>query len=316
MRLREIYEQAVKLGIEADIRGKEEIQRILEQNRKEYEELKEEDKPYFDQEKLFNPFSDTRILNGAADVEVQRILVGIDMEIGEVLLADRLREKGRKIDLILSHHPEGLALAALYDVMHLQEDMLFHLGVPINVAEGLMSSRISEVQRGLLPLNHNRAVDAAKILDFPMMCVHTPADNLVNRFLTNLFEEKSPRTVGDVIKVLKEIPEYQEACKIKAGPIVIVGSEKKRAGKVFVDMTGGTSGSSAAFEKLAQAGVGTIVAMHMQEKHRSEAEKHHINVIIAGHMASDSIGMNLFLDTLEKQGIGIIPCSGLIRVSR
>jgi len=33
-------------------------------------------------------------------------------------------------------------------------------------------------------------------------------------------------------------------------------------------------------------------------------------------MSSDSIGMNLFLDELEKKGIEIIPCSGMIRVSR
>lgn len=316
MKLREIYEQAVRLGIEADLRGEEEVKRILTQTQKEFEELKEEDKPFFDAEKLFNPFSDTRILYGNDDVEVKRILAGIDMEVGEVLLADRLREKGAGVDLILSHHPEGMALAALYEVMHLQEDILYGLGVPVNVAEGLLASRISEVHRGLMPLNHNRAVDAARLLDFPLMCVHTPADNLVTRFLNQLFSEKNPRTVGEVVKVLKEISEYQEARKIKAGPEVIVGSEKKRAGKIYVDMTGGTSGSSTAYEKLAQAGVGTVVVMHMPEKHRTEAEKNHLNVVIAGHIASDSLGLNLFLDTLEPQGVEILPCSGLIRVRR
>jgi hypothetical protein len=39
-------------------------------------------------------------------------------------------------------------------------------------------------------------------------------------------------------------------------------------------------------------------------------------VVIAGHISSDSLGVNLFLDELEKRGIEIIPCSGLIRVSR
>ena len=36
----------------------------------------------------------------------------------------------------------------------------------------------------------------------------------------------------------------------------------------------------------------------------------------AGHMSSDSLGMNLYLDELEKKGAEVIPCSGLIRVSR
>jgi hypothetical protein len=71
--------------------------------------------------------------------------------------------------------------------------------------------------------------------------------------------------------------------------------------RVFVDMTGGTSGSEFAFEKLAQrSDIGTIVAMHIPEKHREQAEKHHINVVIAGHMASDTLGMNLLLDGVER----------------
>ncbi len=38
-------------------------------------------------------------------------------------------------------------------------------------------------------------------------------------------------------------------------------------------MTGGTGGSKDAFEKLAIAGVGTIVGMHIGENNRQEAEK-------------------------------------------
>jgi len=57
-----------------------------------------------------------------------------------------------------------------------------------------------------------------------------------------------------------------------------------------------------------------VVGMHMSEKHREEAEKAHINVVIAGHISSDSIGVNLFLDLL--QGVEVVSCGGLIRVSR
>jgi hypothetical protein len=56
--------------------------------------------------------------------------------------------------------------------------------------------------------------------------------------------------------------------------------------------------------------------MHQSEEHRKEAEAANINVVIAGHMSSDSLGMNLFLDELEKQDIEVIPCSGLIRIKR
>ncbi|MGI6588885.1 MAG: NGG1p interacting factor NIF3 [Peptococcia bacterium] len=316
MRLIDFYQKCVSLGKEYDPRSVAEVEKNLTRAVKQYEELKEEEKQYFDVERLKNPYADTRILNGDPETEVKRILAGIDMEVQEILLADRLREKGEKIDLILSHHPEGKALVALHRVMSLQEGVLAQLGVPINVAEGILASRISEVERGLMPLNHNRSVDAARLLNFPFMCVHTPADNMVNTYLSNLFTEKQPDTVGDVVNLLLEIPEYQESKKMDAGPKVFLGKETNSAGKVFVDMTGGTGGSEDAFAKLAIAGVGTIVGMHIGEKHRKEAEKNHINVVIAGHMASDSLGVNLLLDVLEKEGIEIITCSGLIRVKR
>ena len=316
MRLIEIYQKFISLGKENDPRPAEEVEKYLARAAKEYEKLTDEEKEYFDQERLTNPYGDTRILNGDPETEVKRILAGIDMETQEILLADRLREKGERIDLVLSHHPEGTALANLYRVMALQEDVLAQLGVPINVAEGVLASRISEVQRGIMPLNHQRSVDAARLLNLPFMCVHTPADNMVNTFLDKLFAEKKPETVGDIVEILLTLPEYQASKRTNAGPKLFTGKESNRAGKIFVDMTGGTSGSEDAFAKLAIAGVGTIVGMHMGEKHRKEAEKNHINVLIAGHMASDSLGINLLLDALEKEGLEVITCSGLHRVKR
>ena len=82
-------------------------------------------------------------------------------------------------------------------------------------------------------------------------------------------------------------------------------------------MTGGTGGSKEVFPKLANTEIGTIVGMHIGEEHYKEAEKHHINVVIAGHMASDTLGVNLLLDELmKKENLEIITCSGFTRVER
>lgn len=316
MKLKEVYEISVKYGMENDPRGKKEVEKLLKKAKKAFDNLPEEEKKEFDREKLKNPYSDTRILFGDPNREVTTILAGIDIEVGEILIADRLRERGKQVDLVLAHHPEGKALVGLHEVMHMQSEILELFGVPINVAEGIMASRISEVKRGLLPLNHNKAVDAARMFDIPFMCAHTPADNMVTNFLQKIIDKKNPEIVGDIIGILKEIPEYLEAVQLGAGPTIVVGDKERRAGKVFVDMTGGTGGSDDAFAKLSQAGVGTIVGMHIGEKHRKEAEKNHINVIIAGHMASDSLGMNLIIDQFDKQGVKIITCSGLTRFTR
>lgn len=316
MKLKEIYELAIKEGIAADPRGKEEVEKSLERVKSKYDSLDVKEKEFFDEEKLRNPYSDTRILAGDPSTEVRMVLAGIDMEIGEVLFADRLREKGNPIDLLVSHHPEGSALASLSDVMLMQADIWHKQGVPINVAENLINRRMKEVFRLLMPINHNRAIDVARILNIPFICVHTPGDNLVTSFLQKLFDEDPPYTLKDVITKLRSFPEFKEAAKEGTGPNIQVGAEENRAGRVLVDMTGGTEGPKEAIEKLAAAGVGTLVGMHMGEKIRKEAEKHNINVVIAGHIASDSTGMNLFLDRLEKKGIKILACSGLKRVSR
>ncbi len=316
MKVQEIFDKALQMGIDNDPRGRAEIEKKLAKAREAYEDKKDKEKQEFDQDELTNPFSDSRILCGDPGAEVKTILTGIDIEAAEVLVADRLADKGKKVDLIIAHHPEGKALAALHEVMHMQEDILHKYGVPINVAEGIMSARINEVRRGLAPLNHNKAVDVAEIFDIPMMCLHTPADNMVTNHLQSLFDSKEPETLDAVITLLKEIPEYAEATKIKAGPFISLGSGDNRAGKVVVDMTGGTGGSEDAYAKLSQAGVGTLITMHIGEKHRKEAEKNHINIIVAGHIASDSLGMNLLLDEFEKEGVKVIPCSGVIRVKR
>ncbi len=143
------------------------------------------------------------------------------------------------------------------------------------------------------------------------------ADNMVYKYVKDLMDDKQPETVGEVLDLLLEIPEYKEGKMLGAGPRLFAGSPENRAGKIAVtEMTGGTSGSKDMFERMSHAGIGTIIGMHMGEEHRKEAEKHHINVVIAGHMASDSLGMNLLLDELEKQGVELVPTSGLIRVKR
>jgi putative NIF3 family GTP cyclohydrolase 1 type 2 len=313
MTTQQIYELAVKLGVKADLRGPQKVKKYLERTKKKYEKLNKEERGEFDKEKLTNPYSDTRVLASGNKKEVKKVLAGIDIEGPELLLADKMGD----IDLVIAHHPEGKAFADLHSVMDLQAAVLADYGVPINIAESVLKPRISEVSRGVSPINHNRAVDMAKLLKIDFICVHTPTDNMGANFITKLLKKKNPETVGDILAMLKEIPEFKEAVKYNAGPTLFTGSPENSCGKVAVtEFTGGTSGAKEIYEKMAQAGIGTIIGMHMHEEHRKEAEKYHINVVIAGHMASDSLGMNLFLDELEKKGVEVVPVSGLIRVKR
>jgi len=317
MKLKDIYQKAIETGMHNDPRGRDVVMKDIEQKKKSYDELKPDEKDFFDMESLRNPYADSRILFGTGDEEIMTALAGIDIEVGEVLLADSLRSKGKRVDLLLAHHPEGRAYANLYDVMRMQSDILNRFGVPINIAEDLMDGRIKEVERRLLPANHSRAVDAARLLGIPFLCLHTPADNMVTSYLQRLFDEKKPYLVADVMSILKDIPEYKDAGLHTVGPRVFLGAKNRKAGKIFVDMTGGTEGSKEIFESLTTGGVSTIVAMHLSEEHRKEAEKNHLNVVIAGHISSDNLGLNLLLDEVTRgNAIEILECSGFKRFSR
>jgi putative NIF3 family GTP cyclohydrolase 1 type 2 len=314
MKLKDFYKKAIEIGIENDPRGKENVIKELEKRRKDFEELKPSEKELFDMESLNNPYSDSRILTGPEDAEIKNILIGIDIDVGEILLAETLKSKGNDIDLILSHHPSGKALANLYSVMNMQSDIFNIFGVPINIAESLMEKRISEVERRLLPGNHTRAIDAARLLGIPLMCLHTPADNMVASYLQKLFEKEKPFLLSDIIDILMTIPEYKNSSREGIGPKIVLGAKNRKAGKIFVDMTGGTEGAKEIFESLTNSGISTIVGMHISEEHRKQAEKHHLNVIIAGHISSDNLGLNLLLDEISKtETFNILKCSGFKR---
>lgn len=312
MTAQQIYKLAIELGIKNDSRPIDHINKLLKRTKEKFEKLDAKKKTEFDEEKIWNPYSDSRV-HFDSGKKVKKILTGIDIETGEVLLADKLGD----VDLILGHHPIGKGLANLDDVMNMIADILSQYGIPINIAESLMKPRISEISRAVNPENVNQAIDAARLLGTSIINIHTPADNMAVMFLEKKIKAKKFDYVGEIIDFLKEIPEYKKAIGYGQGPTLFTGNEENRCGKVAItEFAGGTSYSSKVYEYLSRAGIGTIISMHQSEENKKAAEKAHINIIVAGHMSSDSLGMNLFLDELEKKGIEIVTCSGITRVKR
>ena len=261
-------------------------------------------------------YADTAILYGNPDAQIRKILVGIDIEAAELLLADRIR-KEQGLDLVISHHPEGKAYASLYEVMQLQVDVLKGAGISEEVAQQLLEERKQEVERKILSQNHTRPVDAARLLDLPFMCMHTPADNHAFWFVQRLMKREKPKTVQDIVGILMDIPEYKLAAKNNAGPRIILGSPRRPVGKIFLEMTGGTEGPRDVFDKLYKSGVRTFISMHLSDEHFKKVKDANLNVVIAGHISSDTLGLNLLLDRLEKEEVfQVLGCSGFNRIRR
>jgi len=319
MKLEKLFRRAIEIGIDADPRGKKQIQRLLKRHEERGKKLSGLEKELFDGERTWNPFPDCRIINGTGKEEVKTMMIGIDIETQEVLLADRLREKGERIDCLFIHHPEGRALADLDKIMPLQVDVLAKVGVPVNHSEAQLRPRMDRIWRAIHADNLFRTERTAQLLDIPAFCCHTVTDNLVYQYMEKKICAKEFDSLKDVLNALLELPEYREYARKGNPPIIVSGGESSRPGKIVAtEFTGGTNGPEEFLEEQSRAGVGTILSMHVTEKTLEEAKKHHVNMIQCSHMASDSIGINLLLDKLEAESgkFGIVEASGFIRVRR
>lgn len=244
-----------------------------------------------------------------AGENIKTAAFGVDMEAAEIMIA---RELGA--DLVITHHPSaGSPRLGLYQVMDNQIARMAAAGVPINKAQKALQEQKGKVERSLHVSNYDRAVSAARLLNMPFMGIHTPADLITERQVQSHLDSclGAKSTLADVVAALKQLPEYQNAL---TEPEIRVGAAQDYAGKVFVAMAGGTNGGAKVAEAYFSAGIGTLVCMHMPEDVLKAVREQNIgNVIVAGHMASDSIGINLIIAALEAKGLTMIPMSGVIR---
>ncbi|KAF0195215.1 MAG: hypothetical protein FD169_1462 [Bacillota bacterium] len=241
---------------------------------------------------------------------IKRVLVGVDMGTAEILLAHKL-----KVDLVIGHHPVGgTSRTEFPEVMKRQIDKMVSVGIPINKAQKVLAKKMGEVERSGHASNYDQAWSAARLLNMPFMGIHTPTDMLAERTVEAKLEEKlagNPKaTLQDILDALNEMPEYQ---KTLSKPAIRLGAPKDYAGKPVVIMAGGTNGGVDVVKAYFEAGIGTTISMHMPEDVLKAVREQNIgNVIVAGHMASDSVGINVFLKALEERGIEVLRMSGVI----
>lgn len=241
---------------------------------------------------------------------IKKLCIGVDMEAAEMLIA---KEIGA--DAVITHHPVGgPPRINLFKVMQKQIDRMVEAGVPVNKAQKMLKEQVGKVERGLHVTNYDRAVSAAKLLNLPFLGIHTPTDILaekkVQQHLDQALADKPKATVGDVIEALNQLPEYKNTV---SKPAARVGSEKDYAGRVFVTMSGGTGGGAKVAKAYFEAGVGTLVCMHMPEDVIKAVKEQNIgNVVVAGHMASDSVGINQLIAALEQRGVEVVRMSGVV----
>ena len=64
MKLKKLFARAVEIGIDADPRGRKQIEKILKKNSDKAKKLEGVERELFDEERLWNPYADSRIIAG------------------------------------------------------------------------------------------------------------------------------------------------------------------------------------------------------------------------------------------------------------
>ncbi len=250
---------------------------------------------------------DTAILMPGENVK--RVLMGIDMDTPELLLAKQLG-----YDCVVSHHPRNTS-PEFVDVLDRHLELMTACGVPHARALEIVNAKKASRHYAWHTANLRRSESAARLLGMAYLCIHSPADLIsesrLQTFLNGKCREKPDITLGEVVDAMDEIPEYQKSVR---KPLIRVGTRETQAGKILVSMTGLTNLGAEGLKAYFDAGVGTVIHMHMQEKDvKTAAEWKSGNVIVAGHMSSDSIGMNEITRAWEAAGLEVTALSGIVR---
>jgi len=246
------------------------------------------------------------------DGVVKRVLFGIDIDVGELLLARQLG-----LDGVIAHHPVGgRARLRLPVIIDRHRDQMLAEGIPAAVAEPLVKARKSPVEHALHSANYDRVVMAARQLGMPLMNIHLAADILARGVFEDLVREVSGKpsaTAGDLLAALAGVPEISASL---TGPELWLGAAGNPIGRWLVQMAAGTNGGAGIYRTYYEHGIDTILAMHLDHRDLRELEllqRPGANLIITGHMGSDSIGINHVIDALEQKGLEVIAGSGVIR---
>jgi hypothetical protein len=241
---------------------------------------------------------------------LRKLYATVDCDVGDLLLA-----RGLGCDAVLTHHPQGAASLKGWTLIPRQIEQMVEEGVPIARAEAAIQRRMAQVEIGSHAQNYARVAEAAGLLRMPFLNVHLPCDIVTRRRIAERMapfnRRESRATVGEVVQALLEFPEHRRAA---TEPRVRLGGAERLAGRVSVAIAGYTNGGVDVLRAYFEAGVGTVLSMHFAEADLREAREQRLagNLVVTGHMASDSIGINVFCDALEQRGLEVIRAGGIV----
>ncbi len=317
MTIGELYQDAIEVGLNADLRGRAALEQHMATLAEDYAGMSDSDKRLFDTERLTNPFGDTRIAHGDPNTTLERVLVGIDITGSELMLAAELTRRGRTIDAVISHHNSIICggLASKYDTAIPQVEMAARAGMPRPRAWQLVQKVIGKEDASW----NLRVLQIAEALEMPLMTVHSPSDACLDELARTQIASEDPQTAGDLLEMVTAWPECQWLIdKARHAPHLDAGSPKAPVGKVYRCLYGGWNPTPGMFEELCRAGVGTFLVVASTVDFRELAGKYGANIVTIPHYPADNAGINIMFDRIMPDGdsIEIVETSNYVRHRR
>lgn len=240
---------------------------------------------------------------------ISHILMGIDAGAAELFMARQLG-----YHCVIAHHPAGYA-GPFWDVYHLHVDQMVQAGVPQAKAEEAVADRIVAFQAASQRENYDHAASVARLLEMPLLNIHSPLDEVGRRIMQSTVDEALAAhpnaTVADVRDGLTRLPEFAAARTRMQNPL---GSWDAPAGKTVVSHGAYTNGGYPVARAYFTAGVDTICCIHfpLEDAQRLAREGIRGNLLVMGHIAGDSVGINPYVARLRHEGLEVTTFSGVI----
>ncbi|MGB9986033.1 hypothetical protein [Salarchaeum japonicum] len=239
--------------------------------------------------------------------DIETALVGIDLESPEIQLANR-----EGFDLALAHHPAGDdARLDFTDVLDKQVEFMTAHGVPEDEAEEAADGIREGAEYGAHAANYRHNPSIAEYLDQPYMNVHLAPDELGRRAFVDVVDTLDE---SDTVADLKDAfnAEFEEIREARTDIETRVGSDDNELGEVAVHHAAGTNGGADVARAYFENGVDTVIYIHVSASDAAELREEFDgkNLVITGHIASDAIGLNEYIDALEDAGVDCTTVSG------
>lgn len=237
---------------------------------------------------------------------IKKVLIAIDVGTAELMLARQLG-----CDAVIAHHPIGVASVNFYKVFDRHVDFMVEHGVPKQVARQAVKKLKDRVETRNHAEIYSEVVEAAKALGIPLVNIHQPCDEYMRQVVLQAIKSSKTEYVSDIVRSVSRIPEFKHAAtKVH----VRLGSEKNRAGRWALVVAAGTNGGYHIARAYFQHGVSTVIYLHVDYGDLTKMREDDLggNLVVMGHLAGDSIGLNGLADRLEGLGvetirIGILP---------